>query len=225
MTFDVVEDDLEKVVLAPSKVSVLHSDLEIDIHSLLTAMVRDWQNMSRIRQRFPELADAVTTHADAVRGEVNTSRIRTTADEVVRLKAKRFGPSNAGSALTLLGAEALPTVAAEDDTGREGRLLVRLHTYKERDRGLSRRARAYYKERGGGRLTCQACGVAPSETYGESGERAMEAHHTVPIEELQPDTEVRIEDMAMLCANCHRVAHSRKPCLTVDELRNLIGSM
>ena len=55
----------------------------------------------------------------------------------------------------------------------------------------------------------------------------MEAHHKVPIEQLQPDSVTIVGDMAMLCASCHRVVHSEKPCLTVggvgklrDELLN-----
>ena len=43
----------------------------------------------------------------------------------------------------------------------------------------------------------------------------MEAHHKVPIEQLQPDSVTIVGDMAMLCASCHRVVHSEKPCLTV----------
>ena len=42
----------------------------------------------------------------------------------------------------------------------------------------------------------------------------MEAHHKVPIEQLQPDSVTIVGDMAMLCASCHRVVHSEKPCLT-----------
>lgn len=99
---------------------------------------------------------------------------------------------------------------------------MRIHTYKERDRQLSRRVREHYMQRSGGRLTCEACGQTPSETYGDAGDRAMEAHHKVPIEELQPDSEVCLEDMAMLCANCHRVVHSRKPCWTIEEMRDLL---
>lgn len=222
MEFEVVEEMIDKVVLSPLKVSILHSRLELDMQLLLGAMARDWEDLDDLMQRFPQLAEALATHAEVVRLGVNTTDIRTAADEAIRVKSERFGPSNAGSARALLAVEAMPPVSAEDVTGTEGRLLVRLHRYKERDRHFSRRVRERCKSQGDGLLTCQACGATPSATYGDAGDRAMEAHHRVPIEELQPDSEVRIEDMAMLCANCHRVVHSRKPCYTVEELQELL---
>ena len=52
----------------------------------------------------------------------------------------------------------------------------------------------------------------------------MEAHHKVPIEQLQPDSVTLVRDMAMLCASCHRVVHSEKPCLTVERVNELVVS-
>jgi predicted HNH restriction endonuclease len=51
----------------------------------------------------------------------------------------------------------------------------------------------------------------------------MEAHHKVPIEELQPDSITLVGDMAMVCATCHRIIHSSKPCLTIGQVRALIA--
>lgn len=222
MEFEVVEETIDKIVLSPLKVSIRHSRLVLDMQLLLGAMAHDWEDSGGLRQHFPQLEEALAAHSAVVRRGVNTTDIRTAADEVIRVKFERFGPSNAGSARALLAVEAMPPVSAEDVTGTEGRMLVRLHRYKERDRHFSRRVRERYKAQGDGLLTCQACGATPSAKYGDAGDRAMEAHHKVPIEELQPDSEVRIEDMAMLCANCHRVVHSRKPCFTVEELQELL---
>lgn len=113
-------------------------------------------------------------------------------------------------------------VEEEEIVGQEGKLLTRLHVYKERDRGFVRQVREHYRRQGDGRLVCQACDRAPVETYGPVGESCMEAHHRVPIEQLQPDSVTRLEDMAMLCASCHRVVHSAKPCLEVDNVKELI---
>lgn len=49
----------------------------------------------------------------------------------------------------------------------------------------------------------------------------LEAHHKVPIEELQPDSITPVTEMAMVCATCHRVIHSAKPCLTIEQVRAL----
>ena len=56
---------------------------------------------------------------------------------------------------------------------------------------------------------------------GLPGDRCMEAHHKVPIEELQPDSVTLVQEMAMVCANYHRVIHFRKPCFTINEIRTL----
>lgn len=68
-----------------------------------------------------------------------------------------------------------------------------------------------------------ACGLQPNLKYpGVEGERCIEAHHKIPIEELQPDSITRVEDMAMVCANCHRIIHTRKPCLTIEEIVEIL---
>ena len=111
----------------------------------------------------------------------------------------------------------------EDIVGREGKLLTRMHVYRERDRAFARKVREHYKKEGKGKLNCAVCGLDPAAIYGPSGDRSIEGHHKVPIEELQPDSETKVEDVAMVCANCHRVIHSKKPCLSIDEVRQLIG--
>ena len=50
----------------------------------------------------------------------------------------------------------------------------------------------------------------------------MELHHKVPMEQLQPDSVTVIDDMAMICASCHRIVHSKKPCFTINEMKKLI---
>ena len=215
MTFGIASDDGARVVLSPLKVTVLHTDFEFDLEATIRAL-------GDIEEANPRLAAALAAHRKAVRRGINTTEIRTAADEVIRRKTELFGTTNAGSVRALLDVAAMPAVEAEEIAGQEGRLLTRLHTYRERDSSFSRRVRDYYRRRDKGRLTCQACGTTPRETYGDAGDQAMEAHHKVAIEELQPDSVVRVEDMVMLCANCHRVVHSRKPCLTVEQMRALL---
>ena len=223
MDFDVIEDDGMTAVLAPLRVSVLHSDFQVQLDDRLRAVAEDIENVDAISGRSPELAAAVKAHAAEVAKGVNSSELRKTADALIRLKSGLFGLTNAGSARRLVEAEALPEVEAEETTGREGRLLTRIHVYKERDRGLVKRSKDYYRRMSGGKLVCEACGVVPVDVYGEAGEKTIEAHHKVPIEELQPDSETTTADLAMVCAGCHRVIHSRKPCLTIQEVRDLIS--
>ena len=107
-------------------------------------------------------------------------------------------------------------------SGKEGRLLTRIHLYKERDRKLVARAKKHHRQQNNGRLFCAACNLDPTAVYGPQGERCIEAHHQIPIEELQPDSTTHLKDLAMVCASCHRVIHSEKPCLSLADVRQLL---
>lgn len=117
------------------------------------------------------------------------------------------------------------TLASVDDEGveeaAEGRVLTRLHRVRERNRELveTRKAREL---RATGRLRCEACGFDFHECYGERGRGFIEAHHTRPVHTLMPGEKTRLADLALVCANCHRMIHARRPWLGLDELRTLL---
>ena len=222
MNFDVVEDDGISVVLAPLRVSILHSDFEVDLIDRLRAIVEDSKSVEKLRGANRKLAEAIEAHAAEVEKGLNSRKIRRLADRMINLKSKRFGLTNAGSARKLIETEAMPPVEAEEFAGKEGRLLTRLHVYRERDRKLVQWARNYYRHQCGGKLMCAACGCVPVETYGPAGESCMEAHHKIPIEQLQPDSVTLVSEIAMVCASCHRMIHSQKPCRTINQVRELL---
>ena len=128
MDFDIVEDDGMSVVLAPLRVSVLHSDFQVQLGDRLDAIARDWGEIDQIRGHDPKLAEAIEAHGLQIRSATNSNEIRKAADRMIRLKSKLFGQTNAGSATTLIEVEAKSEVEAEEIVGREGRLLVRLHS-------------------------------------------------------------------------------------------------
>ncbi|WLW62435.1 hypothetical protein RA224_03160 [Achromobacter aegrifaciens] len=58
----------------------------------------------------------------------------------------------------------------------EGRILTRLHRYRERNKELVRKAKqAALKKHG--RLACEACGFDFSAVYGPRGEGLIDTHH------------------------------------------------
>ncbi|MBB2671559.1 UNVERIFIED_ORG: putative HNH restriction endonuclease [Rhizobium esperanzae] len=70
---------------------------------------------------------------------------------------------------------------------------------------------------------CEACGFDFEKVYGAHGKGFIEAHHINPLNEREGDNQpTGIQDFAMLCANCHRMAHYGSECLTVAELKALI---
>lgn len=79
-------------------------------------------------------------------------------------------------------------------------------------------------------LKCQVCGFDFYETYGDLGKGYIECHHINPLSE-RPEREwtselrTKIQDVAVLCANCHRMIHRKKPALSIDELRAIINKV
>ena len=105
----------------------------------------------------------------------------------------------------------------------EGRVLTRTHRVRERNRRLVARKKAKAMEADGA-LVCEGCGFDFAATYGRRGEGFIECHHTLPLRDLQPGSRTHLDDLAPLCANCHRMIHVASPWLTVAELRVLVTS-
>ncbi len=71
---------------------------------------------------------------------------------------------------------------------------------------------------------CQACGFDFEVAYGELGKDFIEAHHLIPLSTLPECETVPMDpetDFAVLCANCHRMAHRRQPPVGIVELRKI----
>jgi 5-methylcytosine-specific restriction protein A len=115
-------------------------------------------------------------------------------------------------------------VADEPDIveAEEGRLLTRLHRTRERSRKLVDQAKraAMHKH---GRLFCGACGFDFERAYGAIGSGIIEIHHTKPVHTLAADHRTRLTDLTLLCANCHRVVHSSRRWLSVEQVTNLVN--
>ena len=111
----------------------------------------------------------------------------------------------------------------EDEEASEGKLLTRVHKYRERDRKLVKKKKESALSRFGN-LKCEVCSFDFVEEYGERGKGFAECHHKVPVSELDPGHKTKLSDLAILCANCHRMIHVSKPWLTLYELEELLRS-
>lgn len=140
-------------------------------------------------------------------------------------------PEDAANQLEELWAEHLGTLdrSAADilsdpdaDAFPEGRIMFRLHRLRERNKDVIEQAKALAM-RQEGKLSCCVCEFDFAAKYGELGEGYIEGHHTTPLSELTGMTFTRVSDIALVCANCHRMLHRRRPWLkTVHELRSLL---
>ena len=106
------------------------------------------------------------------------------------------------------------------DAKKQSKQLLKEHLVRERNPKLIQRAKELYKTKYG-KLTCQVCGFDFEEEYGEIGKDYIEGHHTKPVSEMMDGEQSKPEDIAMVCANCHRMLHRRRPWLTIDELSKL----
>lgn len=103
----------------------------------------------------------------------------------------------------------------------EGRLLTRRHLTRERNRKLVEKKKAQIRKKNG-KLRCEVCDFDFDERYGERGLGFIECHHTKPLATLAEGHKTRISDLALVCANCHRMIHRAKPWLTIDEVKAIL---
>ncbi len=114
-----------------------------------------------------------------------------------------------------------PVDSGESESFPEGAEKRRLHTSRERNASVVRKA----KERRSitdPMLRCEVCGFSFIERYGRRGEDFIEAHHKKPVASLKRGDRTKIEDIALICSNCHRMIHRGDRTLSVEELRKLI---
>lgn len=115
----------------------------------------------------------------------------------------------------------IPVISVDEEEGNEGQILSRVHRYRERDRALvSKKKRKFLQENP--KLFCQGCGFDFQNKYGDRGKDFIECHHTKPVSELSVGETTKLADLVLLCSNCHRIVHRKKPWLTIDELKLLV---
>jgi 5-methylcytosine-specific restriction protein A len=76
-----------------------------------------------------------------------------------------------------------------------------------------------------GALRCEVCGFEFVAAYGERGKGFIEVHHALPVHQLIPGAKTRLSDLHLLCANCHRMVHAKRPWLTLEQLKDCAQSL
>jgi len=98
----------------------------------------------------------------------------------------------------------------------EGQRRLVTHQRIERNRKLIEdKKSAFRKEHG--RLYCEVCETDFESMYAELwNERAIEAHHLKPLSQLDLPVITTLEDLILVCSNCHKLIHQ-----TADVETNL----
>ncbi len=104
---------------------------------------------------------------------------------------------------------------------KEGSVVYKLHRYKERDSRITKKKKDNYFKKNG-KLDCEVCGFNFNEVYGELGFGFIEAHHKIPLNRIQHEVETTLDDLALVCSNCHRMLHRGLDNLSVLSLRKML---
>jgi len=116
---------------------------------------------------------------------------------------------------------AVPDLDDEGFESQEGKLLTRVHRFRERDRAIIKKKKdKALKETG--RLQCEGCGFDFSETYGKHGNGFIECHHLKPVSEIVSGEKTTLNDLSLVCSNCHRMIHHQKPWLSIEQLKSIL---
>jgi 5-methylcytosine-specific restriction protein A len=118
--------------------------------------------------------------------------------------------------------EASADLIDEEDVFPEGHVLTRQHVVRERNRAAVAAKIDQVWDRDG-RVACEACDFDFLAFYGEVGRRFAECHHIIPLAEAAFIRKTRLADLAIVCANCHRMLHRSRPVLTIEALQGVIA--
>jgi hypothetical protein len=114
------------------------------------------------------------------------------------------------------------SIADEEETDfPEGKESYRYHRYRERNQEVIRLAKAR-RIRTDPFLRCEVCEFSFQERYGRIGIDYIEAHHCIPLSDSKAAVKTRASDFALVCSNCHRMLHRRRPWLDIKDIRSLV---
>lgn len=146
--------------------------------------------------------------------------------EAVRYSACTQGSITRANSINLLE-DIIYNVDAQSDeelsvvvSGYEGNPIMRLHQSRERDpKIVKQKKKTILNEIG--KLECEVCSMDFEKVYGELGHGFVECHHKNPLSLRDKNEETSLHDLAIVCANCHRMLHRKRPWLKLDELKKI----
>jgi 5-methylcytosine-specific restriction protein A len=115
----------------------------------------------------------------------------------------------------------------EDETdsyvkeGFEGEIIYKLHKLRERDGKLIEdKKKKVLNETGA--LKCEVCNFNFYEKYGELGKGFIECHHTIQLSTYKTKQKTKLEDLSLVCSNCHRMLHRTLDDMSIKKLKKAI---
>jgi hypothetical protein len=167
---------------------------------------------SRLAERIP------VEKRPQINGWVSGQGMRRWALRNGKIEHKKLLESFKWLTKNLISAVGLPEISiaqAEEEEGYEGEVKKLFVRHRRRERKKRRQKIADALNKNDGRLICEVpnCGFDFHEKYGELGDGFAEVHHKKPLSRA-PSTgrKVKLADLAIVCANCHRMIHINRQC-------------
>ncbi len=107
------------------------------------------------------------------------------------------------------------------DSVTEGQVLYKLHKVRERSPEIVDRKKKQVLKKTG-KLDCEVCSFNFEKFYGEYGRGYIECHHRTPLFLFSATTRTKLDDLALVCSNCHRILHRRMENTSIDQLRSWV---
>lgn len=134
---------------------------------------------------------------------------------------------DADSGACIIQRGAIPSPAQDDDCpdeilqGFEGAPRRAFVTHRKREARMRAAKLAQARALNRGRLLCEVprCGFEFSSRYGDTGDGYIQVHHLEPLSDA-PDTgrPIRLDKLAVVCANCHVMIHRGGQCRELGSL-------
>ena len=141
--------------------------------------------------------------------------------EELRRIAKTIREAASNPELSLKLYEIKDDIEEDHTEFREGKVLYKLHKFKERNSKLVLAKKAQHLKKYGA-LDCEACSFNFQVKYGDLGKGFIECHHQVPLHQYDGFQETKLDDLVLVCSNCHRMLHRGMESYKLESLKQLM---
>ena len=102
----------------------------------------------------------------------------------------------------------------------EGAERISLVRHRKREQSLREAKVAQVKKTGNGKLKCEVpkCGFDFEVVYGRLGRDYAQVHHLKPLADRTNPSQTKLDDLVVVCANCHAMIHRGGKCRSLSEL-------
>lgn len=120
-----------------------------------------------------------------------------------------------------IGVSSLGDVFVDDEISAfEGEERIALIRHRKREQKLRDAKLKQTKTKNNGRLVCEVpgCGFDFEKVYGELGKDFAHVHHLKPIGDRNSPSLTSLDDLVIVCANCHAMIHKGGKCRPLEGL-------